>query len=89
MMTPASHIRRNVFGCATQQAFADLLGVTQATVSRWEVDGFISRRGQKAMRSAAETRGIGWDDRWLFMVPPTPANDDAPVNEVVAREEAA
>jgi len=67
--TPITHIRTKVFGCPTQAAFADLIGVTQPTVSRWE-NGVEPDRGAMArIRDAAVARGLEWDDRLFFEVP--------------------
>lgn len=72
-MSPALFIRREVFGCETQDAFAAKIGVTQATVSRWETEGRISRVGQDRIRASAKTLGVIWDDRWFFDAPSSPS----------------
>ena len=77
-MSPATFIRRHVFRCETQAAFAELIGVTQATVSRWESEGRISRSGQDRIRAKAAELAIKWMDGWFFSAPPEPANDPAP-----------
>ncbi|HWL06754.1 MAG TPA: helix-turn-helix domain-containing protein [Xanthobacteraceae bacterium] len=70
---PMSSIRRNVFG-GTQSAFAQIAGVTQATVSRWERGELEPSREEMArIRSAAHERGIAWDDRWFFEPAPAAA----------------
>lgn len=66
---PVVHIRESVFGCATQDAWAELLGTTQATVSRWETAGRIPGPKQELIREKARRRRIEWDDRWFFAVP--------------------
>lgn len=70
---PMYRIRRNVFG-GTQTAFAQIAGVTQATVSRWERGELEPSREEMArIRSAAHERGIAWDDRWFFEPAPVAA----------------
>jgi len=69
-VNPVVHIRTAVFGCKTQDAFAELLGTTQPTVSRWETWGRIPGHRQGLVREAARKRGISWDDRWFFAVAP-------------------
>lgn len=68
--SPARYIREVVFGISSQEAFACLLGVSQAQVSRWEtgVNG-MSRRVQTRIRELARERGIAWDDSWFFEPP--------------------
>lgn len=69
-MTPARYIREKVFGCATQQEFADLLDINQSTVSRWETGlHLIDRAAQEKIRAVAKERAIGWDNNWFFEVP--------------------
>ena len=73
-MNPMRFIRTEVFGADSQEKFAALVGVRQATVSRWETGvhqpGF---RELSRIRRAAETRGIAWDDAWFF--------DDRPLSQ--------
>ena len=64
-MNPVTHIRKEVFGCETQGDFAAILGVTQATVSRWEASGRVPGHKQDLVRECAKARGA-WDDRWFF-----------------------
>jgi DNA-binding transcriptional regulator YiaG len=68
-VTPIQHIRSSVFGCATQAAFADIIDVSQATVSRWENGVEMDRAAMARIRNAAHERGIAWDDSWFFEVP--------------------
>lgn len=77
---PVTRIRQTIFHCATQEAFAVLLGTTQATVSRWEQWGRIPGHRQSLIRGKAETMSLAWDDRWFFEVP---IAREAPSNEGV------
>lgn len=67
-MSTIKNIRTKVFG-VTQAEFAALAGVTQASVSRWENGVSPSLDEMKAIRSAAESRGVEWDDRFFFETP--------------------
>lgn len=67
-MNPVEHIRTSVFDCKTQTAFAEVLGVTQATVSRWEAAKRIPGPKQELVRREATKRGA-WNDNWFFAVP--------------------
>ena len=67
-MSPIRHIRRNVFK-VTQSEFAALVGVAQATVSRWEKGVAPSLDDMQAIRSAASERKIRWRDEWFFAAP--------------------
>lgn len=69
MTNPVTYIRCQVFACGTQQAFAEMIGTTQASVSRWERVGRIPGHKQLLIRDAASQRQLGWDDRWFFLVP--------------------
>ncbi|WP_367928106.1 helix-turn-helix domain-containing protein [Aquamicrobium sp.] len=64
-MTAIRYIRREIFK-VTQSEFAALVGVGQATVSRWESGVAPSLDDMQAIRSAASERGIEWQDRWFF-----------------------
>jgi len=69
-MHPIEHIRKKILGL-NQAALADITGVTQATVSRWESGELEPGREELGrIRDAARARGIAWDDRWFFE-PPT------------------
>lgn len=65
-MNVIRHIRVNLFDIQTQGEFAKAIGVTQATVSRLESGSEISLTVAKAIRSAAKSRGLKWDDALLF-----------------------
>ena len=67
-MNVVTFIRTKVFGCETQSAFADALGTTQASVSRWEAKGHIPGPMQPVIRSKAMARGE-WCDSWFFEAP--------------------
>jgi hypothetical protein len=68
-MNPVTYIRQKVFGCETQEAFADILGTTQASVSRWERDERIPGHRQSLVRDKARERGLDWRDEYFFEVP--------------------
>jgi transcriptional regulator with XRE-family HTH domain len=68
-MKPVEHIRKSVFGLS-QEAFAEVAGVSQPTVSRWETGEFEPNRDElQRIRDAARGRGIEWDDRWFCEAP--------------------
>jgi transcriptional regulator with XRE-family HTH domain len=73
-MSNVRHIRQSIFRL-TQREFAEVAGVTQASVSRWENGTPPSHPEMQAIRDAAIGRGIPWDDRWFF---------EAPAGEVAA-----
>lgn len=76
--SPARYIREQVFGIPNQQAFAELLGVTQPQVSRWERGiNHVSGRAQIRIRALARERGIAWNDAWFFEVPDGPVEGKA------------
>ena len=58
-------IRLNLFK-VTQSEMATIVGVTQATVSRWENGVAPSLDDLAAIRSAALARCLDWDDRFFF-----------------------
>jgi len=66
---PITHIRTKVFGCSTQAAFADLIGFSQPTVSRWENGVEPDRAAMARIREVAIERGVQWDDSLFFEVP--------------------
>jgi DNA-binding transcriptional regulator YiaG len=64
-----AHIRTKVFRMS-QQAFADLAGVRQPTVSRWELGELHpNRESMRRIREAALAGCKPWDDRWFFEEP--------------------
>lgn len=67
-MTAIRHIRRQIFQ-VTQAEFAELVGVAQATVSRWEKGVAPSLDDMQAIRAAAAERKIKWRDEWFFSSP--------------------
>lgn len=68
-MLPIAHIRSQVFKLS-QAAFAEVAGVKQPTVSRWERGEFEPNRDDlERIRRAALDRGLPWDDSWFFEVP--------------------
>lgn len=70
-MLSIEHIRCNVFHM-TQAAFAEVAGVSQATVSRWEAGEWEPNRDDLArIRDAALTKGMDWSDAWFFEIPPS------------------
>ena len=78
-MNAVAHIRKNVLGLS-QMAVAELTGVAQATVSRWE-KGELSPnlRELGILRDAAKAKGADWDDRWFFEPPEAiPADQPLP-----------
>ena len=84
-MNPLTHIRKNVFG-HTQADFADALGVSQSTISRWEKGELCpSLEEMRVIRDLATKRDLGWSDLWFFETPeieerrpdPTPVGDAA------------
>jgi transcriptional regulator with XRE-family HTH domain len=67
-MNQIKFIRTQVFK-VTQQEFADMAGVRQGSVSRWENGGAPSLEEMQKIRDAAFERDIQWDDAWFFSVP--------------------
>jgi transcriptional regulator with XRE-family HTH domain len=65
-MNQLERIRRVVFG-VTQAAMAEIAGVQQSTVSRWEKGlRAPTQRQLQRIRNEAIRRGLPWDDRWFF-----------------------
>lgn len=81
-MGPIEHIRKSVLG-VTQADFGAIVGVTQATVSRWENgEGAPTLDEMTRIRTEAKARGIEWNDGWFFDSPST-----APAVDPVAQPE--
>jgi transcriptional regulator with XRE-family HTH domain len=73
-MNSIQHIREKVMGLK-QKPFAEIAGVSQATVSRWETGELEpDRDNMERIRSAAIERGLELDYASFFKAPP---NDDA------------
>ena len=62
------HIRTRVFR-VTQAEFAALVGVAQASVSRWENGAAPSLTEMSSVRAAAKAKGVSWDDSLFFELP--------------------
>jgi transcriptional regulator with XRE-family HTH domain len=75
-MNAIKFIRKTVFK-VTQAEFADIAGVVQASVSRWENGIAPSLDEMQAIRSAAAARGIEWNDAWFFEQPPLETSSEA------------
>ena len=68
-MTAIRRIRLDVFQ-VSQAELAQIAGVRQATVSRWERGELEpSLSALERIREAAIARGLDWHDRWLFEAP--------------------
>lgn len=67
-MNAIRHIRKNVFQLG-QKEFAEVAGVTQSTVSRWENGVSPSLDELERIRVAAFGRGIEWSDALFFESP--------------------
>ncbi len=67
-MNAIRHIRKNVFQLG-QKEFAEVAGVTQSTVSRWENGVSPSLDELERIRVAAFDRGIEWSDALFFESP--------------------
>lgn len=69
-LIPMLHVRKAIFGLS-QAEMAVIAGVSQGTVSKWEAgQSEPNRQELDRIRAEAITRGIVWDDRWFFEVPP-------------------
>lgn len=64
-MNAMRHIRKDIFR-VSQTGFAKIIGVNQASISRWENGVAPSLEDMRAIRKAAARHGIPWDDRWFF-----------------------
>jgi transcriptional regulator with XRE-family HTH domain len=68
-MSAIAHIRKKVLG-VSQAAIAEMTGVTQATVSRWEKGELSPNLRELAiLREAARAKGGDWEDSWFFEPP--------------------
>lgn len=67
-MNPMRYIRTKLFGLS-QHEFATLIGRTQASVSRWEGGGPFTNEDMAAIRTAAASREMAWNDRYFFELP--------------------
>ena len=68
-MNAMEYIRRRIFG-VTQTAMAQIAGVNQSTVCRWETGATYPSQGEmQRIRQAARRRGIPWNDTWFFEAP--------------------
>lgn len=77
-MSAIAHIRKQVLGIS-QAALAEIAGVTQATVSRWEKGELVpDLNALSRVRTAAREKDPAFDERWFFEVPPV---DTAPQPE--------
>lgn len=63
-MTAIKRIRERLG--LNQADFAELAGVTQATVSRWEDDMKPTLAKIDHLRNEAKKRGLPWQDSWVF-----------------------
>lgn len=69
-MKPITHIRKKVFGMSQAQ-FAEALGVSQSTVSRWDSGTAVPTQTEmEAIRELASKRSIEWNDSWFFETAP-------------------
>ncbi|MGN8023017.1 helix-turn-helix domain-containing protein [Phyllobacterium sp. 22229] len=68
IMNTLKHIRKNIFK-VTQAEFAQIAGVGQPSVSRWERGVAPSLDEMQAIRAAAAQRKIKWNDAWFFDAP--------------------
>lgn len=79
-MNAVEHIRKRIFKMK-QAPFAEVAGVSQPTVSRWEQEGLPgsqpSRAEMENIRSEAVKRGLPWDDSWFFQTFPDDAEQES------------
>lgn len=68
-VNPIHHVRKTILGLS-QSELANIAGVSQGTVSKWE-NGELepSRDEMQRIRDAARLRDVAWDDRLFFEVP--------------------
>jgi transcriptional regulator with XRE-family HTH domain len=75
-MTPMLYIRRDVLKLS-QVEMAEIAGVSQSTVSRWE-SGVAPSLGELALiRAEALRRKVEWRDSMFFEPPPDASPEDA------------
>jgi DNA-binding XRE family transcriptional regulator len=68
------HIRKNVLQ-VTQQRLAEIAGVSQATVCRWEAGTLSPNLGEMALiRDEASRLGCDWNDGLFFAIPASTQN---------------
>ncbi|WP_425375534.1 helix-turn-helix domain-containing protein [Rhizobium azibense] len=68
-MSTLKHIRKNVFRLR-QDEFAQIAGVHQATVSKWEAEIlYPDFKNLVSIRSEARSRDLDWNDAWFFEIP--------------------
>lgn len=68
-MNPMLHIRKLVFG-VPQTEMAEIAGVSQGTVSKWETGLLAPDLAElERIRNEASRRNLDWDDRWFFEAP--------------------
>ncbi len=77
-MTVGKFIRLEVFGVSSQADWAAMLGISQASASRFDTGNPLSREAMNSIRALVAQRGgkrkvrwrsRPWDDAWLFDVP--------------------
>jgi transcriptional regulator with XRE-family HTH domain len=76
-MSAITHIREKLFKMK-QAPFALAVGVSQATVSRWENGAQPGLDHLQQIRDAALERGFDWDDKLFFEAPPQEAEHATP-----------
>lgn len=76
-MNPIHRIRTQVFG-VPQTEMAQIAGVSQGTVSKWEAGEFApGGEALERIRNEAIRRELEWNDRWFFEAPPVPIPEAA------------
>lgn len=69
-MSVVAHIRKHILGL-TQAEFGAIAGAGQGVVSRWEKGELSPDLNQlRAIREEVLRRGLFWEDRWFFELPP-------------------
>lgn len=68
--SPAKFIRTKIFDIPSQAAFAELLGLTQSAIARWETGARgISAKHKDAILALATKRGVDFQYSYFFEVP--------------------